>query len=108
MPYKDSSDLHAAQRRWYQRNKKKIIDKQRDARAAVRKQFKDYKSTLKCSRCPENHPATLDFHHKDPTQKDVAVSKAINRHWNFNQILAEVKKCEILCANCHRKEHFHE
>ena len=55
-----------------------------------------------CVKCGENHPAALDFHHTDPTQKEIAISAATSR----KVILAEVEKCIVLCANCHRKLHW--
>lgn len=66
--------------------------------------LREFKKTLKCSRCPEDHPACLQFHHMDPTKKDLAVSNAV-RSWSRKRLLAEIEKCEVLCANCHAKEH---
>lgn len=56
-----------------------------------------------CSRCPESHPACLDFHHRDPETKSFALSRG-HEH-SRAAILAEIAKCDVLCANCHRKEH---
>lgn len=66
--------------------------------------FQEFKKTLKCTRCPETHPACLHFHHLDPSQKDMAIANAV-RSWSRKRLMAEIDKCEILCANCHAKEH---
>lgn len=67
--------------------------------------YKEFKSTLICSRCPENDPCCLQFHHTDPSTKEVTLVMAIRKGWSRKKFLAEVAKCEVLCANCHFKEH---
>ncbi len=59
----------------------------------------------KCQGCGlVDHPCVYDFHHKNPSQKDFAISSSGNcRSWD--RIKAELKKCILLCSNCHRKEH---
>lgn len=59
----------------------------------------------KCSRCDESRYAALDFHHKDPSTKEITVAEAFRRNWNIERVKKEIEKCEILCANCHRVEH---
>ena len=70
--------------------------------------FQNLKSTLKCGHCPENHPATLDFHHLDGRKKDRAVCVSISNGWSKERVLKEISKCKVLCANCHRKLHWDE
>lgn len=64
----------------------------------------DYKGG-KCERCgydKSNH--ALDFHHMDPKEKDFGIGK--QRRTKFDdKIKAELDKCMILCANCHREKH---
>lgn len=55
-----------------------------------------------CSFCPETEHACLDFHHKDPSQKDFEIAGAV-RTWGY--IENEIKKCILVCSNCHRKIH---
>jgi hypothetical protein len=57
----------------------------------------------KCSICPETTPICLDLHHtKD---KEILISQAVNIGWSWKRIVGELKKCIILCSNCHRKYH---
>lgn len=97
------------QRKWWLANRERHIEQMKvrdaDRRGGLREKFRELKATLKCSRCPEDHPATLDFHHRDPAAKEVLISQAISKGWAWEKILAEIDKCEVLCANCHRKEH---
>jgi hypothetical protein len=66
--------------------------------------FNEYKKTLSCERCGFSHPAAIDFHHKDPTKKEFGISSRRQRDREY--VLAEIKKCEVLCSNCHRIEHY--
>jgi hypothetical protein len=62
-----------------------------------------YKLERGCSRCgyDEAHQA-LDFHHTNPDNKIDAVATLIQDCKSDEIIEAEVEKCEVLCANCHR------
>jgi hypothetical protein len=49
-------------------------------------------------------PALFEFHHRDATQKDFGLSEhGIPRSWS--KTVAELAKCVMLCANCHREVH---
>lgn len=54
-----------------------------------------------CSRCDEKDIACLDFHHVGG--KDKQVSGLVN--CSEHRLRAEIEKCIVLCANCHRKVH---
>jgi hypothetical protein len=47
----------------------------------------------------------MDFDHRVGTSKRLAVSRLIGRAGTA-AILAEVAKCDIVCANCHRDRTF--
>lgn len=47
----------------------------------------------------------FDFHHLDPTKKEV---KRFTLSMSNERFHREVKKCVLLCANCHRLRHFKE
>jgi hypothetical protein len=58
----------------------------------------------KCVRCGyDKHPAALEFHHRDPNEKDFTIADVANRAWEV--IRMELDKCDLLCSNCHRIEH---
>lgn len=60
-----------------------------------------------CIRCGEKHPACLDFHHRNGKLNKLGNIGQIRRY-SFPRILAEIEKCDVLCANCHRKHHYDE
>jgi hypothetical protein len=102
---RDLAKQRSYERAWYARNRKKVRQKVKAQRQAVVDWFRDFKSTLQCIRCGEPDPICLDFHHRDPTQKDFSLYQAARRAMGKKRILEEVEKCDVLCANCHRKLH---
>jgi hypothetical protein len=56
-----------------------------------------------CLVCGEKDPNVLDFHHVDPKLKKENVKSMSDR--TEEKVLAEIEKCVILCANCHRRLH---
>ena len=59
-----------------------------------------------CQRCGYNaNIAALHFHHKDSSQKDFKLGMRILSNRSWKAIQEEVRKCELLCANCHSELH---
>lgn len=57
----------------------------------------------KCSCCGyDKCIAALDFHHIDPTEKNERVTFSLK----WEKVEQELKKCALLCANCHRELHY--
>lgn len=58
----------------------------------------------KCSNCGYNKCyGALDFHHRNPDEKEF--SWRLMRRKKWEDIVTELDKCDLLCANCHREEH---
>ena len=94
-------------RGWYQKNKAKHISYVRKRDRRIGEWFKEYKKSLSCESCGENHPACLDFHHERPEDKKFDLGRPRNRS-SFKVLKAEIAKCRVLCSNCHRKEHWNQ
>lgn len=62
---------------------------------------------VKCARCPETHVSCLEFHHRNPAEKDFLLSVGVAK-FSLEKLQAEVEKCDVICANCHRKLHYEE
>jgi len=98
-------ERRAYDKQWSKANRAKrqaLNNRWRHKRAAW---LREFKAQQKCNRCGENHPATLQFHHVDGKRKESAVGTAAPK-WSEERILKEIAKCEILCANCHAREHY--
>lgn len=95
-------EFRIKQKQSYLKNKDKI----RTATNNKRKRDKDHLIALlggKCIVCGITNPILLEFHHIDPTHKDFDISKGLSGNWESSELLEkEAKKCELLCANCHR------
>jgi hypothetical protein len=70
--------------------------------------LEELKSGMSCLRCGFSHPAALQFHHRDPSSKEFEVTTAVRQGWARARILAEIAKCDCLCANCHFILHYEE
>ena len=105
---KNPQKAKEVQHNWWKRNRKAHRIHVREAAALKREKFKAWKLTQKCARCPENHPACLEFHHRDPKQKDMNISQMWRLGYSWERLTEEIAKCDVLCANCHRKLHFVE
>ena len=65
-------------------------------------EYMESRGGAKCMSCGyDKYIGALDFHHRDPAEKDPKWS----RGWKMERLKAELDKCDILCANCHREAH---
>lgn len=79
-----------------------------DAVTKRRRKLKEMSIAYKggeCNNCGYDRSiAALEFHHRDPAEKDFAIGGAGTTR-SFEAIKVELDKCDLLCANCHREEH---
>ena len=107
VPRRDKAKQNEYQRQWYARNKEKAKAAVRNNKAKYRQQWREYKATLKCVNCGFDHPAALDFHHVIKSPDNQSVNELLRRD-AFKAAYEEIKKCVVLCANCHRVHHHDE
>lgn len=67
-----------------------------------RKFVYEYFSQSQCVKCGETDPVVLEFDHVEPTEKLKAVSQLVC--YSRKTLEEEIKKCQVLCANCHRRK----
>ncbi len=94
MPYK----------RTYSDRAKYIIAAVKKRRKKLREQARIYKGG-KCIICGYNkYLGALDFNHLDPAKKKFGISmQGLTKSWK--EIMKELDKCVLICANCHREVH---
>jgi hypothetical protein len=62
--------------------------------------LREYFESHPCVDCGESDPVVLEFDHLRDKSFDVAQALPYR---NWSSILAEIEKCEVVCANCHRR-----
>lgn len=50
------------------------------------------------------HYSVFEFHHTDPTGKELTGNQI--KRWAWDRVKAELDRCMLLCANCHRLRHW--
>jgi hypothetical protein len=99
----------------YKANKAKTahgrrIERARASKKKLEKELRAYIWDLKCKseclRCGFAHPAALQFHHRDPSQKEKPIGRA--KFTSLKKLIIEIEKCDIICSNCHHIHHHEE
>ncbi len=62
----------------------------------------DYLKIHPCIDCGISNPIVLEFDHINPETKTCNISDCVQNTMGFDRLKAEMAKCEIRCANCHR------
>lgn len=79
-----------AVKRWRQNSKERIIESMGG----------------KCAICGYNkRGGAFDIHHIDPNEKEISFGSIRANPQSWNKIVEELRKCVLLCANCHREVH---
>ncbi len=99
---KTAAAIRVAQ--WRRDNPEKYASQIEAVKARRRKMLdilNRYKIWCRCRKCGFRKAAVaLDFHHTDPSTKSFCLTDCAQRKWKT--VKAEVRKCVVLCANCHR------
>lgn len=64
----------------------------------------DYLSSHHCVDCGQNDPIVLEFDHRNPDEKECEVYHLVQRQSSLRKLKEEIEKCDVRCANCHRKK----
>ena len=85
---------------YYRDNRGAHLDRAYRRRAHLRQLINEAKSKP-CADCGVSYPFyVMDFDHRD--DKSFAISQAW-RTRSWERVLLEIKKCDVVCANCHRE-----
>ena len=107
MPLNDPIKQRAASRRHYEKHRDRVIAKAKEhsraARARTRAFISNYLKTNPCVDCGEANIIVLEFDHIGD-DKDFNISDAARNGVGIKKLNAEIAKCEVRCANCHRKK----
>ncbi len=65
--------------------------------------LRDYKANKGCADCGERDPIVLEIDHKNQTTKNFALGDTAKLGMSLTKLMAEIEKCDVVCANCHRR-----
>lgn len=67
------------------------------------------KSRSGCVECGYNkNPVALDYHHVNENDKRFSLASVKAAGCSIQDLIDEIAKCIVLCANCHRIKHYGE
>lgn len=93
-------------------HRKEINDRKRYKERAIargRALVQEYFEAHPCIDCGESDPVVLDFDHRNPEEKTMGIADLIGINQASNEtLLREIEKCDVRCANCHRRKHYQE
>ena len=107
MPYKNPEDQRKAAAAHYEKYKDQYKARSkrrnRNQRKWAREFIRRVKNKFSCVDCGESNPVVLEFDHVcgDKTHN---IADMVNQSYGIDTIKNEIRKCEIRCANCHRKK----
>lgn len=96
------------QAKWWKANKetqlKRVKANTKRYVAEAKAFILEYLLTNPCVDCGNSDPDVLEFDHKDPSEKKYDISNMMRNGQSIESIGTEIAKCDVRCANCHRKK----
>ncbi len=107
MAYKDPEDQKKFSAAHYEKYKDQYKSRSKKRNRNQRKWGREFiqrvKKNLPCVDCGESNPVVLEFDHVCG-EKHHNISDMVNQSYCIDTIKKEIRKCEVRCANCHRKK----
>jgi 5-methylcytosine-specific restriction endonuclease McrA len=101
----------AYHREHYLANKQRYVDQALARKEALRLKrtsyLLNYFASPPCVDCGEDDPVVLEFDHVNADDKSFDIGHSLP-YRNWQSILEEIEKCEVVCANCHRRRTAHQ
>lgn len=116
MPYKDPAKRRAYNKTYapkhYAANKDAYFAraKEHDGRMQdIRKSIIfEHLKVHHCVDCGEDDAIVLEFDHREHDKKSFAIGAHSTRQISVEKLIAEIAKCDVRCANCHRRKTYRE
>lgn len=110
MTGRDPVKQQLAKRRYYEANKDKVKAKARahtiEMRKKVRAWLMEYLRENHCVDCGETNPVVLEFDHLRDKKFNIGAANSLGK--TLHAVQEEVAKCEVRCANCHRRKTYRD
>lgn len=96
----------SSRKAWYNKHRSTHIDIVRRRKQLRKQELQElvwnHLSNNPCVDCGEKDPVVLEFDHTSG-RKRFNISHAIHDGRAINSVQDEIRKCEVRCANCHRR-----
>ncbi len=93
-------------RNHYYKNREYYLAKAQRNNLRIRQEVKEfiwqYLNTHPCIDCGEKDIIVLEFDHKQDKIREIG--KMVSGRYSLLKVKVEVGKCEVRCANCHRRK----
>jgi len=112
--YQEHKDYFKAQHDiYYQKNKESVLRRGNQYNRKVKEDWEEYIKSLGLGICRccgyDKYFEVIDFHHENPSEKDVDISRIYHGKSLTEQrkelFRKEIEKCIPLCCRCHREIH---
>jgi len=106
--YKENSEFSQNSKSGYLHSycKPCVVKKSKEPRRKFKQKCIEYKGG-KCISCGYNKcQAALEFHHRNPKEKDFSLRDIPGKTVLTDKVKKELDKCDLLCSNCHKEKHF--
>jgi hypothetical protein len=94
-------------RAWYVRNrdehKQRVAQRNERTLREYRQWLAEYLAEHPCVDCGETDLRVLEFDHREGSDKIADVAALVSHLAKWSRVLAEIEKCDVRCANCHRR-----
>lgn len=105
MPWKNKEKQRECHKKYYEANKDKVLSQVKEANKKLRARGKEflfnYLQEHPCVDCGEADPIVLEFDHV--RGEKIGDLKKMMYSYSIQNLQKEIEKCEVRCANCHRK-----
>lgn len=82
--------------------KKRAKERRKQVQIRLRSNMLDYLKDKQCNICGFSDIRVLEFDHIEPQTKKFGIARAMGDGVKWSDILIEISKCRVLCANCHK------
>src|SRR5438874_2354204 len=83
--------------------KRRAVSNNKLIKTRNREKLRELLRNAECTHCGIRDVVVLEFDHREPQDKRDDISNLVLRAYSWSTIAKEIAKCDVVCANCHRR-----